>query len=116
MGTLAWAAAGVPGFMALDPFGVGSTGTVTAFFGFSFDNTALTGRNFGWGRIVITAAGGLPTSFTLVDYAYDDSGAGIHAGDTGVVPEPGSAGLIGLLALAAGAGGMRRYRKDQKAA
>jgi len=48
-------------------------------------------------------------SVTLVDYAYDTSGAQIPAGDTGT-PEPPNFVSTGLAALALGAKGMRAWR------
>jgi hypothetical protein len=53
-------------------------------------------------------------SVTLVDYAYDASGAQIPAGDTGV-PEPSTLDLTGLAALALGAKGVRAWRAARKA-
>jgi hypothetical protein len=46
---------------------------------------------------------------TLIDWAYDTSGAQIPAGDTGT-PEPSTLALSGLAALALGAKGLRRWR------
>ncbi len=108
-----WVNAGAPGSNVIDPIGVGSDGTATAFFGFSFSNTASTGRNFGFGRVQVTTAGGLPTTATLIDFAYDNDGDAIHVR---VIPEPATTGLLGLAALALGASGLRRYRKDKKTA
>lgn len=111
--TFVWADAGLPGTNLVDPFGAGNTGTATGFFGFSFSSTGGQ-RNQGWGQIQITAAGGLPQSFTIIDYAYQNDGSAIHVPDSGkAIPEPG---VLGLLALACGASGMRRYRKEKKAA
>jgi hypothetical protein len=70
--------------------------------------------DYGWVRLVYTVGlNGLPNSVTAVDWAYDDSGAPIAAGDTGSssAPEP-SAFAMGLLALgAAGVTALRRRRK-----
>jgi hypothetical protein len=104
--SLAWVAAGLPSFMAIDPFGVGSTGSVTAFVGFSFKTgTAGSQTNYGWARIALSSAGGLPTATAVVDWAYDNMGNAIHVGST--VPAPGALALMGL---AAGAAGIRRRR------
>lgn len=103
--SLAWAAAGLggPGGMVIDPFSVGDTGTNTGFMGFSFSGGA--GTNYGWARIQITSAGGLPTSMTVVDWAYNDDGTAIHVG---TIPAPGALALFGL---AAGASGIRRRKR-----
>lgn len=114
--SLVWAAVGVPGNMAIDPFGVGNSGTTTGFFGFTFASTAAATLT-GWARIQITSAGGLPTSMTLIDWAYETDGSAIHVGDTGgsQVPEPATAGLLALGLLAGGASGLRRRRKAKAA-
>ena len=64
---------------------------------------------FGWIRI----NGGPTLSFpaTIVDWAYDDSGAGILTG-AGIVPEPSS---LALGCLAAGAAGLVAWRKRKAA-
>lgn len=116
--SLAWAAAGLPGAgMAIDPFGVGSTGAVSAFLGFTFASTAAAPTLTGWARINLTSAGGLPTSMTVIDWAYETDGSAIHVGDTGStgVPEPAMAGLMALGLLAGGASGLRRRRKAKAA-
>lgn len=70
-----------------------STGNL---FGVKFD--AGSGTNYGWIRIDVNGDG----SFTLTDFAYEQSGAGILAGATTAVPEPAStAAVCGLLAVSA---------------
>ena len=57
---------------------------------------------FGWIRITGGPDTGIPA--TIVDWAYDDSGAGILTG-AGIVPEPSS---FALGCLAAGVAGLGR--------
>lgn len=65
---------------------------------------------FGWMRFSLAATQqGQPR--TLVEYAYDDSGAGILAG---AVPEPTTMALLGV--MAAGALGVRAWRKRKEVA
>ena len=47
---------------------------------------------------------------TIVEYAYDDSGVGILAGQ---IPEPSTFALLGV--MAAGALGVREWRKRKAA-
>ena len=62
---------------------------------------------FGWIRIAGGATAGIPA--TIVDWAYESSGAGILAGE---IPEPTTAAL-GY--LAAGAAGLAAWRRRKKA-
>lgn len=114
-GSLAWAFAGNGAVVFIDPFGAGSTGSANAFFGFTFNTSASGGgqTNFGWAQVNLTSAGLLPTSMTVIDWAYDNMGNPIHVGSTSSVPEP--SGLAGLVVLAMGAAGIRR-RKARNAA
>jgi hypothetical protein len=83
------------------------TGT-TAFMGVEFLN-ASSNPLFGWIRITGGPTAGFPA--TIVDWAYDDSGAGILTG-AGLVPEPSS---LALGCLAAGAAGLVAWRKRKAA-
>jgi PEP-CTERM motif len=80
-----------------------------AFFGIKV------GGDYGWVEVKWGGTtGGLPTSLTLLGWAYETTaGAAIAAGDTGLstVPEPSTA-LMGL--LAAGAGGVLAWRKRRQ--
>jgi len=89
---------------------------------FSFDNSGTT--NYGWIELTATTIGvsgsgtaGDPFlsgySATLGDWAYDDSGDTILAGQTAAVPEPATATLAMGGALVAGAAGLRRWRKQR---
>jgi len=63
--------------------------------GIRFLNNTTNALNFGWARISLsTSTTAQPR--TLVEYAYDDTGAAIAAG---VVPEPASIGLLALGAV-----------------
>jgi hypothetical protein len=79
------------------------TGT-TAYMGVEFFN-ASSNPLFGWIRIAGGPTAGFPA--TIVDWAYEDSGAGILTG-AGVIPEPSS---LALGCLAAGAAGLAAWRK-----
>src|SRR5262249_16977276 len=82
----------------------------TAFGGFHSNG------DFGWIRLRFdNNAKGYPNSITAIDWAYNNTGAPIIAGDTGAptaTPEPGS---LSLLALAAGATGILALRRRKKA-
>ena len=86
----------------------------TGYFGFSFDLENESASNapagttvYGWGEVErIDASNG-----RLLGWAYEDSGADIHVGDTGtpVIPVPSALGLAAL--GAAGVLSMRRRKK-----
>jgi len=90
---------------ALFKFNVGA-GTEYGWLKLSLDNNRNTsGSNNSYGPDV-----------TLVQWAYDTSGAQIYAGETpGGVPEPGTFAMTGLAALALGAVGVRRWRAARAA-
>jgi len=75
---------------------------VTAYMGVKFFDAA-NDPLYGWIRITGGPASGIPA--TILDWAYEDSGAGIQ---TGVVPEPSS---VALGCLAAGAAGLAAWRR-----
>jgi hypothetical protein len=75
---------------------------------------------YGWAQLNVTFTNttfltGAGPDVTLVDWAYDISGAQIPAGDTGT-PEPSTFALTGLAALALGAKGVRSWREARKTA
>ena len=79
------------------------------FVGFRFTEATLNGGavTFGWFQLSLGATLAAPRS--IVGYAYENTvGMGIAAGDTGVVPEPSTFALLGV--MAAGALGVRAWR------
>jgi hypothetical protein len=87
-------------------------GNQTGFAAFRF-TTASKGFDFGWVRLKYTlGSNGLANAVTAVDYAYDDTGASILAGQTtSATPEPSTAALALLAAGAAGVMALRRRRQ-----
>ena len=81
-----------------DPRGFDRSGI--QYLGIRFEDGGLT--KYGWVEIDWRAGDALK----VVRWAYEDDGSAIEAG---VVPAPGA---VGLLALAAGAAGVRRKRVD----
>jgi len=79
----------------------------TGFLGF-----VLPGNNYGWVRLSFGNTLDATTGFTVVDWAYDNTGAAILAGQTtSAVPGAGA-----LAALAVGASGLRGRRSRKRAA
>ncbi len=90
-----------------------------------FTYPGASGPLYGWVELSYTvtdAVGGnlsLGPDLTILEYAIDDSGAQIAAGDTGggaATPEPSAIYLSGLGALVLGAEGLRRWRATRKPA
>jgi hypothetical protein len=86
-------------------------------FGF-YDTTAGNAFRYGWLEVSMANAplhGGFayPT-LTIYGYAYDNTGAKLAMGDG--VPEPSSAAVLALGAMALGAKGLRAWRRKQGAA
>lgn len=71
-------------------------------FGFKFWHEGAAAFRYGWVRISLGASAGVQPR-SIVEYAYEDTGAGLEAG---VVPGP-----AGLAALALGAVGLRNRRR-----
>ena len=88
------------------------TSGVSTYIGFRFNPSGT--ELFGWANVTLTNGNGFGT-FVINEWAYDDTGASIQTGQTSAVPEPATyAAGLGLLAL--GAAGLRRWRKQKKAA
>lgn len=110
------AALGFAGGFGNNIFNIPAGGSGTGIIGGVFTSkSAATGtvpigqEYFAWMRIRISVdSSGVPLESTLIDWAYEDSGGSIVAG---VVPEPSSAGVLGLVALAMGSSGLRRRRR-----
>jgi len=81
---------------------------------FEFTGGDLSEPLYGWAQLSVDMTSHGP-DVTLINYAYDTSGAQIPAGDKGT-PEPSTVALTGLAALALGAQGLRSWRAARKAA
>lgn len=82
------------------------------YIGFRFLNNTTGAINFGWAQFSLAATlPGQPRS--IIGFAYEASGLGIMAGDTGsvAVPEPGTY----LAGFAAGALALRAWRRRKAA-
>ena len=85
---------------------------------FAFTPSGSTAPDYGWIALhqIVTATVG--PDVDILGIAWDNTGAQIAAGDTGVVaaptPEPSTAALGSLAALALGATGLRRWRQVRR--
>ena len=82
-------------------FALGSTNN---YIGFQFLNEGTGQINFGWAHFELGATQGAQPR-TLIEFAFDSSGAPIAVG---AIPEPTTLGLLGLAAM--GALGVRAWR------
>ena len=78
------------------------------YLGVRLTNSVTSATNFGWVHLNTTGTTGFPA--TIVDFAYENSGGSITAGQ---VPEPTTFALLGV--MAAGALGVRAWRKRKAA-
>ncbi len=76
--------------------------------GFRFFNEATSAINYGY--LFITTSGGTGFPATITGYRYENNGGAIT-----VVPEPSTVALLSVAALALGACGVRRWRRQQAA-
>ena len=90
-------------------------GTFYKLFAFVTPSSSI---DFGWVKLNESLSSTSGPDVKIEGIAYDTSGALIAAGDTGQAPtpEPSTAALAGLSALALGATGLRRWRKVRKPA
>ena len=88
------------------------TSGVSTYIGFRFNPSGT--MLYGWANVTLTEGGSYGT-FVINEWAYDDSGSSIQAGQTSAVPEPATYAL-GLGALALGAAGLRRMRQRKRLA
>lgn len=81
---------------------------VNGYLGISFRNETTGVTNYGYIHLQTTAATGYPA--TILDWAYENSGAAITIP---AVPEPATVTLLGV--MAAGAVGVRQWRRRKAA-
>ncbi len=79
-------------------------GSTNNYIGFRFLNEMTGQLNFGWAHFELGATAGAQPR-TLIEFAFDNSGAAIPVG---AIPEPTTLGLLGLAAM--GALGVRAWR------
>lgn len=70
---------------------------------------------FGWAQLEFQAPAVREFTGTIIDYAYDTTGARIQPGQTSPVPEPSETIPLSLGALVLGAAGVRRWRASKAA-
>lgn len=85
--------------------------TDTKFLGLRFINDVTGAINYGWVEFTTTASTGFPA--TINRFAYENTGVSLLAGQTGVVPEPGTVAVLGVFGL--GAAGVRAWRRRKVA-
>jgi MYXO-CTERM domain-containing protein len=86
----------------------------STYIGFEFNPSGT--MLYGWANVTLTKSGGYGT-FTINNWAYDDTGASILTGQTVATPVPEPASYaVGLGALALGAAALRRRRQTRAVA
>ena len=85
----------------------GFSNDVSGYIGFAFDDAGTT--YYGWAELTLSAQTS-SGQVTVHRWAYEDSGASIQVG---AVPESRHA-AVGLGALALGAAGLRRWRRERR--
>lgn len=81
---------------------------VTGYLGVRFTNESTGATDYGYVHLQTTGATGFPA--TILDYAYENTGAAIT-----VVPEPTTTATLALGVLTLGAAGVRRWRQARPA-
>jgi hypothetical protein len=101
--------------------GRSSSGYSNKYLAFRFvDSTAGNALRYGWIEVSLSITfvsgngniGG--PNVTIHGYAYENTGAQPTMGQRGAVPEPSSAALMVIGALALGAPGLRKWRQSQR--
>lgn len=105
-GSSAFSGTGTSTFGGANPLQLNGSGNL---IGFRFFNEGTGMVNFGWMRISLGGTSGAQPR-TLVEFAFDNTGAGIGAG---VIPEPSTLALLSVMAV--GAVGVRVWRKRKAA-
>lgn len=88
------------------------------YLAFQFvDDSPGGGVRYGWAEVSLSI-GFYPVgpNVTIWGYAYDNTGAQPKMGQTTAVPEPSSAALMVVGAMALGARGLRNWRRDRELA
>ena len=93
--------------------GTGSSSKSTGYFIFRF--SVGSGYDYGWAEYSYQAVSESSANLKLTEIAYAENGASIPVGDTSI-PEPTSASLLAMGAMAMGARGVRRMRRARAAA
>ena len=92
------------GALTPNPWTAGTTG----YLGFRFTNGATT--EYGWAQITAQAPPTAANPTKILGLAYENTGAGILAGQTSAVPEPGTVGALAFGAVGAGVMAWRRRK------
>ena len=108
-----WFVGGIYTFESIDRGTIDRFNPTDEYLLFRFDGGRLPRDLYGWAQLSVSIKTPHDVEVTVVDWAYDASGAQIPAGDTGT-PEPSTFVLAGLAALALGAKGLRAWRLARK--
>jgi hypothetical protein len=101
------------GFIGIDAGNQGWSVGDTGFIGFKFTANSGADTHYGWAEITIDGTGSGGSGYIINEAWYNSTPGGAIA--VGAIPEPTTA-AAGLGALALGAAGLRRWRKQKQAA